>query len=815
MTWGNALASRSAAKTQSGVRRTRLLLAPFAALLAVMAVTGVLGLNRWSDRAHEQAQFNEAARQEFALEMASASQHTSSEIDRLRELVAGITSFAVVSTDPPDVAVARYLELSGAPDRFAGFIEARVIPGIAEDTEADDGQLEGLRPDIEQRETLDPFVTQRSQAGQSITVVTAPLFAGTPPDMPTETDWVSISFWTDAFLGRAIAPNARLSTTLASTGLPSTATRDLDANAVDVPVQITDDGRLSAALSIDVFGSEYVIDSVSTVDFLQRADARQVWVILLTGSVIAFLLYGAVGSLVRSRSLALESAQSANQRSQAIDRRFRASFELAPIGMAEVDHAGLLVEGNPALASQAGRSQEDIVGRPLSMLVHESDRAAHIAKVESLLDGSCDAVQGEHRYSQPGGNHVWVHESISVIADQGGKRSLLVQTQDVTARRAAAWELAQQALHDELTGLPNRALFLNRLKHALTKANRENSQVAVMFIDIDRFKVVNDSLGHEMGDQFLSQISQRIGTAIRAGDTVARFGGDEFVVLCETVASESEAAAAAQRIQSAFSEPFQLGDSPTYATASIGISMSTTDECSADALLRDADAAMYRAKEGGRNRSEMFNNSMRSSMLAQMEIESQLRAALENGEIVMHYQAIVDPKTYLPAGYEALIRWNHPEKGLLGPAAFLPAAEEAGLIHLIDSFALRSTCNQIAAWVAEYPAARTCTSRPTGRRVTWGASCNKSNKSLRQPKSTRINSSSRSPKASSSKTATRRSPHCANSRRLGYKSQLTTLEPATAHWRTSPSSRSTTSRSTNRSYRSSQRTKPPPLSSAR
>jgi diguanylate cyclase (GGDEF)-like protein/PAS domain S-box-containing protein len=359
---------------------------------------------------------------------------------------------------------------------------------------------------------------------------------------------------------------------------------------------------------------------------------------------------------------------------------------------------------NEAMARQLGRNRSDALGVRLSSLIHEGDRDEHEVRIAALLDGSLDASQGEYRISS-GDWEVWVAESVSVIesADQG-QRCLLVQSQDITTQRRAAWDLAQQALHDELTGLPNRALFLNRLKHALNKAERSGEQVAVMFIDVDRFKVINDSLGHEMGDELLVQFARRLGTATRSGDTVARFGGDEFVVLCEAVQGESEALAVAQRIERALTEPFILDDKPTFASASIGITLNGPHDSSADGLLRDADAAMYRAKDSGRARTEVFDRSMRNSLVARMEIESQLRQALKRGELALHYQAIVHPHTHQLAGFEALVRWNHPEKGLLGPGAFLPVAEEAGMIDLIDSFALQQSCGQLARWLQMFPA---------------------------------------------------------------------------------------------------------------
>lgn len=414
-----------------------------------------------------------------------------------------------------------------------------------------------------------------------------------------------------------------------------------------------------------------------------------------------------VRSLMERHLAARRRVEAAEAACRATERRFHATFERAPIGMAELDEAGQVVEVNAALCQILEAERDAIVGRDLGLIVHERHRADHGARLEALRAGTTDSTRSEHRYRSRSGREIWVDERICTIG--GGERDgarLLLQVQDITAQRRSAWELMQKALHDDLTGLPNRALLLNRLKHALQRSSRTAGSVAVLFIDIDRFKYVNDSLGHEMGDVFLAEIARRFEGATRTGDTVARFGGDEFVVLCENVDGPSEALTVAQRVHTSLARPIELDGVPTFASASIGIALDNEGDTSAEALLSDADAAMYRAKSAGRNRSELFDASMRHAIVQQLEIGSQLREALDNGEIVMHYQAIVDPITHLATGYEALVRWNHPEKGLLGPGAFLPAAEEAGLMDLVDAFALTTVCRRIADWSARFPVAR-------------------------------------------------------------------------------------------------------------
>jgi diguanylate cyclase (GGDEF)-like protein/PAS domain S-box-containing protein len=242
-------------------------------------------------------------------------------------------------------------------------------------------------------------------------------------------------------------------------------------------------------------------------------------------------------------------------------------------------------------------------------------------------------------------------------------------------------QLAHQALHDGLTGLPNRTLLLDRLDHALARRERNGSDIALLFCDIDRFKVVNDSLGHNVGDQLLVAFAQRFRSVVAPGDTVARFGGDEFVVLIEDVTTPSHPAQVARELADALARPFLLpAGKEVYLTASIGLA-AATDHRTGDAWLRDADAAMYRAKENGRNRLAEFDTAMRDAATVRLQVESDLRHAVARGELVVHYQPVVDLHSGRISGAEALVRWQHPERGLLGPADFIEVAEDIGTIH--------------------------------------------------------------------------------------------------------------------------------------
>ena len=320
---------------------------------------------------------------------------------------------------------------------------------------------------------------------------------------------------------------------------------------------------------------------------------------------------------------------------------------------------------------------------------------------------------------------IWSKNELSLvkaIADQCAiaiHQSELYQNaqSELMEREKMEAQFRHDAFHDALTGLPNRALFLDRLSHALKLFQRRShltvanlpEQFAVLFLDLDRFKVVNDSLGHLAGDQLLIVVANRLTSCVRGGDTVARLGGDEFVMLIEEVQDINYVIEIVQRVQMALKVPILIDGNEIFISTSIGIALNSGDYSKADQLLRDADTAMYRAKDQGRERYEIFNPTMHTEMLYKLRLESDLRRAIDRQELRVHYQPIVCLKSRQILGFEALVRWQHPEQGLVSPAEFIPIAEDSGLIGAIDFWVLEEACSQLRTWQDQFPIAKSLT----------------------------------------------------------------------------------------------------------
>ena len=409
----------------------------------------------------------------------------------------------------------------------------------------------------------------------------------------------------------------------------------------------------------------------------------------------------ALESLAGELGMALEAAGlSAMLARRDADAWYRSMIDNASDVITVLERDGTIRYQSPSVEGVIGFSPGALVGTSAADVIHPDDREWAQTQFRRVLEhpGPSDRtilVRWRHR----DGGYRHVENRHANLLDDPAVRGIVVNSRDVTDRVALEEQLTHRAFHDALTGLANRALFVDRLEHALYTGNPQDERLAVLFIDLDDFKKVNDSLGHPTGDELLQVVARRLTDRLAAGDTAARLGGDEFAVLLETCPTPEAAGQMARYLLDALAEPIELAGRRIAVTASAGIALvNRREQPPTEEILRNADIALYRAKDEGAGRYRLFEERMHAALLRRMELEAELRRAIAAGQFILHYQPIVEAEGRAVVGAEALVRWEHPEHGMVPPGQFIAVAEQAGLIELLGSWILREAVRQAAEW---------------------------------------------------------------------------------------------------------------------
>ncbi len=512
---------------------------------------------------------------------------------------------------------------------------------------------------------------RRSRAEVDGTLASLDAIAGVEPSLVRRLRTESAAFRVDADNTLRMLAN----------GQPSLAAQSLDASA-----------GVSARWILDDVGDAAKISGERAAELEQGSDLGTLLLILVAGAIVWLLLRQARRAREHAARNALEMS---NQ------ERFRSLVQNSSDVITVTDAVGKIMYQSPSVTSVFGHEVDDLLDTELQRLVHPDDvRNVVGALIETAARSGTERIECRVRHADGSWRHV--ESSVSARLDDPTIEGMVLNTRDVTERKHLEDRLAHQAFHDSLTGLANRALFRNRVEHALARMRRQHRPIAVLLFDIDGFKNLNDSLGHAFGDDFLVAVGDRLRNLLRPSDTACRLGGDEFAVLVEDLGESIDATVVAERILDSLRVPFIVDGKEVVVTASIGITIAETTSSGADDLLRNADVAMYTAKNRGRNRSELFKPSMHQAMLDRLDLEADLRKAVDRDEFVLHYQPTVNLETGRISGMEALVRWQSPERGMVPPGMFIPVAEDTGLIVRLGAWVLEEACHQAVAWKREF-----------------------------------------------------------------------------------------------------------------
>ena len=427
-------------------------------------------------------------------------------------------------------------------------------------------------------------------------------------------------------------------------------------------------------------------------------------VVVVTDARLGSGTVDALETLTAQLALALESATLADDlHARKSEARFRALVQNSSDAILLLDREAVVTYQSPSSERMFGYPAGALVGRSVEDLCHPDDLLRAQSGLLDVLASPGVSRRLELRLRRRAGGWLDAEAVVNNLQSDPNVRATVVTVRDVSERKQFEMQLTHQAFHDELTGLANRALFIDRVAHALGRRERDGTTLAVLLLDLDDFKTVNDGLGHAAGDSMLTAVAERLATLVRPGDTTARLGGDEFAMALVDLPHEEAAINAVERIISVLAQPLDIEGKEVFVQASIGLAFAGEGPVTPEEVLRNADAAMYVVKTDGKGRYAIFQPHMHAAALHRLDLRADLQRALDHDEFALHYQPIVSMATGSVVGVEALVRWRHPQRGLVPPDAFIPLAEETGLVVPLGFWVLERACRQVVEWSDESP----------------------------------------------------------------------------------------------------------------